>query len=127
MEADFVNIFVEKQRESIVDLTSRNIMLDARITYAEQKVKLVQEYEQVIIDLQNKNEELTQSVARVVDLQNSCDAKEKELNHLKTKVGELQADIDQLRKTVKQMTTENEIQAAKAVRLKNKAKQLAEE
>lgn len=127
MEADFVNIFVEKQRESIVDLTSRNIMLDARITYAEQKVKVLQEYEQVIMDLQNKNEELTRNAAQVNVLQNESIAKDKELIHLKTKIGDMQVDIDQLRKTVKQMTMENEVQAAKALRIKNKAKQLIEE
>ena len=127
MEADFVNIFIEKQRESINDLTSRNIMLDARIVYAEQKVKVAQEYEQVIIDLQNKNEELTRNAAQVDFLQRESKAKDKELIHLKAKVSEMQADIDQLRGTIKQMTMENEVQAAKALRLKNKAKQLIEE
>jgi hypothetical protein len=127
MEADFVNIFVEKQRESIIDLTSRNIMLEARITYAEQKVKVVQEYEQSLVDLQNKNEELTRNAALFAGLQENCTSKDKELKHLKVKVGEMQADIDQLRSTIKQMTMENEVQAAKALRLKNKAKQLAEE
>jgi hypothetical protein len=127
MEADFVNIFIEKQRESINDLTSRNIMLDARIVYAEQKVKVAQEYEQVIIDLQNKNEELTRNVVQFDELQKDCTSKDKELKHLKAKVGEMQADIDQLRGTIKQMTMENEVQAAKALRLKNKAKQLIEE
>jgi hypothetical protein len=127
MEADFVNIFIEKQRESINDLTSRNIMLDARIVYAEQKVKVAQEYEQVIIDLQNRNEEQTRNVALLDGVQKDCAAKDKELKHLKSKVGEMQADIDQLRATIKQMTMENEVQAAKALRLKNKAKQLIEE
>jgi predicted RNase H-like nuclease (RuvC/YqgF family) len=127
MEADFVNIFVEKQRESIIDLTSRNIMLEARITYAEQKNKVVQEYEQTIVNLQNKNEELIRNLAQFDGLQESCTAKDKELFHLKTKMGEMEVDIDQLRKTVKQMTMENEVQVAKALRLKNKAKQLAEE
>ena len=50
MEADFVNIFLEKQREVIVDLTSRSIMLEARVAYADQKARqshsLIQELEE---------------------------------------------------------------------------------
>lgn len=59
MDSEFVNVFIEKQREVINDLTSRNIMLETRVAVAESKLntgvpQLIAENE----ELKKKNQEL---------------------------------------------------------------------
>ena len=138
MEAGFVNIFVEKQREVIVDLTSRNIMLDARISFAEQKLEQMQELNKELetnkahvnqlIDenkfVENKNEQLITTESRMrgemLDIN-------KELLGLRTKVSEQKTEIEQLLVEIKKLKIEKEVSDVKTARLKNKAKQLAEE
>ena len=136
MEAEFVNIFVEKQREAIVDLTSRNIMFEARIAFAAKTAEqAAQQAEETLNYLQRSLSEAQAHVIAVQEesardillLQGSITEKDKELNHLKSKVKDQTAEIDTLKATAKQLTLEQEIQLAKATRLKNKAKQLAEE
>jgi hypothetical protein len=156
MEAEFVNIFVEKQRESIVDLTSRNIMLEARISFSEQKLlkvtDLSQELQanqehvnQLLVINKNIEEEKRILAAAEVRLKNELVEKDvqlaakdkqtseqlaekvREIEHLKNKVNECKTDADQLRNEVKTLKLEKEVNEAKAIRLKNKAKQLAEE
>ena len=138
MEAGFVNIFVEKQREVIVDLTSRNIMLDARISFAEQKLEQMQElikeleankeHVNQLIDenkfVENKNEQLITTESRMrgemLDIN-------KELLGLRTKVSEQKTEIEQLLLEIKKLKIEKDVSDVKTARIKNKAKQLAEE
>lgn len=136
MEAEFVNIFVEKQREAIVDLTSRNIMLEARITFAAKTAEqAAQQAEESLAYFQKSLQESQAHVVAVQEesardialLQQTVTERDKELNHLKAKVKDQSTEIDTLKATAKQLTLEQEIQLAKATRLKNKAKQLAEE
>lgn len=145
MEAEFVNIFVEKQREAIVDLTSRNIMLEARIFFAEQKLQKMndlsqelqanQEHVNQLLDINKVIEEEKRILAAAeVRLKNELVEKDvqlaekvKEIEHLRNKVNECKTDADQLRGEVKTLKLEKEVNEAKAIRLKNKAKQLAEE
>lgn len=80
MEAEFVNIFVEKQKQSIVDLTLRNLMLDARVTYMEQATKqMIEEFEQQKLADQTRQQEISQTLS----------LKEGEIEHLRNKVQEL--------------------------------------
>ena len=138
MEAGFVNIFVEKQREVIVDLTSRNIMLDARISFAEQKLEQMQELikeleankehvNQLINEnklVEDKNEQLLTTESRMrgemLDIN-------KELLGLRTKISEQKTEIEQLLVEIKKLKIEKEVSDVKTARLKNKAKQIAEE
>ena len=156
MEAEFVNIFIEKQRESIVDLTSRNIMLEARVLFAEQKLqkmvdlaqelqanqehvkqlldinKLIEEEKRILAasEIRLKNELVEKDAELTTKNKQSSDQlaeKAKEVDHLRNKVNECKVDADQLRSQVKTLNLEKEVNEAKATRLKNKAKQLAEE
>lgn len=138
MEAEFVSIFVEKQRESIVDLISRNIMLEARIVFAEQKLaqmkQLTDELEankahvnQLIEASIQAEEEKHQLVVVESRLKGELVDINKEVQHLRLKVKEYKTDGDQLRDEVKKLNLEKEVNEAKTTRLKNKAKQLAEE
>ena len=156
MEAEFVNIFIEKQREVLVDLTSRNIMLEARVLFAEQKLqKMVdlaqelqanQEHVKQLLDINRSIEEekriLAASEIRLKNQLVEKDAelttknkqssdqlaeKAKEVDHLRNKVNECKVDADQLRNEVKKLNLEKEVNEAKTIRLRNKAKQLSEE
>jgi septal ring factor EnvC (AmiA/AmiB activator) len=53
--------------------------------------------------------------------------KAKEVDHLRNKVNECKVDADQLRNEVKKLNLEKEVNEAKTIRLRNKAKQLSEE
>ena len=156
MEAEFVNIFIEKQRESIVDLTSRNIMLEARVLFAEQKLqkmvdlaqelqanqehvkqlldinKLIEEEKRILAasEIRLKNELVEKDAELTTKNKQSSDQlaeKAKEVDHLRNKVNECKVDADQLRNEVKKLNLEKEVNEAKTIRLRNKAKQLAEE
>lgn len=125
MEAEFVNIFVEKQRETIIDLVSRNIMLESRMVFAEKTVEQAkqQAQEAAVLMQVDIDEALKTTAAKEAVIAE----KDKELNHLKVKVKDLTTEAEQLRVKVKQMTLEQEVLIAKTNRLKNKAKQLTEE
>lgn len=136
MEAEFVNIFVEKQREAIVDLTARNIMLEARLTFATKTAEqTTQQSEESLAYFQKSLEEAQALTVAVKEearrdislLQQTVTERDKELAHLKVKVKDQGIEIDTMKATVKQLTIEQEIQMAKTTRLKSKAKQLAEE
>lgn len=138
MEAEFVSIFVEKQRESIVDLISRNIMLEARIVFAEQKLSQMKELtdeleankahvNQLIEASKQAEEEKHQLATNESRLRGELVDVNKEVHHLRLKANEYKTDADQLRGEVKKLNLEKEVNEAKTARLKSKAKQLAEE
>ena len=79
MEAEFVNIFVEKQKQCIIDLTLRNLMLDARVAYMEQAAKqMIEEFQQQKQVAENQQHELAQTLS----------LKEGEIEHLRKRVQE---------------------------------------
>lgn len=136
MEAEFVNIFVEKQRETIVDLVSRNIMLEARVAFASKTAEQVaNQTQEAVAQIQVSLEEAQAQVIATKGeserdiglLKQTIAEKDKEINHLKTKVRDQITEADQLRANIKQLSLEQEVMIAKANRLKNKAKQLTEE
>lgn len=149
MDADFVNVFVEKQRESLNDLFSRNIMLDARVTFAESKIQQMLTIEQqaaetqvahvaLLNDLQLKHDkqlaELRSTISSQAELVKKYQAdlataaSEKEtFDHAQIKIKEQNTEIEQLRKSVNLMAQEKEIQRSRADNLKKKAKQLIED
>ena len=136
MEAEFVNIFVEKQRETIVDLVSRNIMLEARVSFASKTAEQVaHQTQEAVAQIQVSLEEAQAQVIATKGeserdiglLKQTIAEKDKEINHLKTKVRDQITEADQLRANIKQLSLEQEVMIAKANRLKNKAKQLTEE
>lgn len=80
MEAEFVNIFVEKQKQCIIDLTLRNLMLDARVAYMEQASKqMIEDFQQQKQAAETQQHELAQTLS----------LKEGEIEHLRNKVQEL--------------------------------------
>ena len=127
MEAEFVNVFVEKQREMINDLVSRNVMLDARLAFAERNSVKMQEYEQAILELQSTQTVLQEQNQKLLQETTVIQQRDNEIAQLRATMAERDVDIEQLRSSVKQLTLDSEIQAAKENRIKSKAKQLIEE
>lgn len=149
MDADFVNVFVEKQRESLNDLFSRNIMLDARVTFAESKIQQMLSIEQqaadaqvthvaLLNDMQLKHDkqlaELRSTISEQAELMKryqielAAAASGKEtFEHAQTTIKEQVTEIEQLRKSVNLMAHEKEVQRARADNIKKKAKQLIED
>lgn len=117
MEAEFINVFIEKQREVIHDLMTKNVMAEARIAFAEQKLSQVQS----IIDELEANKEHAQQLMQQVDELNNTN------KNLTQDILQKNVEIEQLSGEVKKLNIEKEVYEAKAVRLKNKAKQIAEE
>ena len=113
-------------------------MLDARISFAEQKLEQMQELikeleankehvNQLINEnklVEDKNEQLLTTESRMrgemLDIN-------KELLGLRTKISEQKTEIEQLLVENKKLKIEKEVSDVKTARLKNKAKQIAEE
>jgi len=128
MEADFVNVFIEKQREVISDLTSKNVMAEARLAFAEQKLLQVQD---VIEELNANKEHVVQLMQQLESLNQE---KLTAVSNLQQLIAEFQqyqeqshSEAELLRADIKKLNSEKEVYEAKAARLKNKAKQIAEE
>lgn len=128
MEADFVNVFIEKQREVISDLTSKNVMAEARLAFAEQKLLQVQD---VIDELNANKEHVIQLMRQLEELNEEKIKITREAQQLIVEFQQFQeqahAENEQLKADVKKLNIEKEVYEAKAARLKNKAKQIAEE
>lgn len=138
MEADFVNVFIEKQREVISDLTSKNVMAEARLAFAEQKLQRVQDVideldanKEHVVQLMQQLEQLNEEkikFARDANQHASENQQLKEQLHLAEQyLNQKTFDNDELKDLVKKLNIEKEVYEAKAIRLKNKAKQIAEE
>lgn len=138
MEAEFVNLFIDKQKNALNDLTSRNIMLETHLAFAEQKVVEMQQVKQALEEHKIVVENLTNH-AHMMDVQNQQLQKDvdrltgdvverdKQLKDLKQDNATIAASAEQLQATIKKLKLELEVHQAKATRLKNKAKQLIEE
>jgi len=128
MEADFVNVFIEKQREVINDLTSKNVMAEARLAFAEQKLLQVQDvFEELnankehAVQLMQQLKELNEEKLTIVQQYNE------QLLLAEQYLNQKISDNEELKDIVQKLKVENEIYEAKAARLKNKAKQIADE
>ena len=128
MEADFVNVFIEKQREVINELTSKNVMAEARLAFAEQKLLQVQD---VINELNANKEHAVQLMQQLEELKQEkltiVQQYKEQLHSAEQYLNQKTNDIEELKDIVQKLKVENEVYEAKAARLKNKAKQIAEE
>ena len=128
MEADFVNVFIEKQREVINDLTSKNVMAEARLAFAEQKLLQVQD---VFEELNANKEHAVQLMQQLKELNEEkltvVQQYKEQLLLAEQYLNQKTIDIEELKDIVQKLKVENEVYEAKAARLKNKAKQIAEE
>lgn len=59
MEAEFVNLYVQKQKQMIDDLTAKVIMLDTKSSLAEAKIQKLAETEEQLGEMRKQVNELT--------------------------------------------------------------------
>lgn len=106
MEAEFVNVFVQKQKDTMNDLLSRVVMLDTRATLAESKLK---DSTETNIQLQEEMGRMHQALG-----QNKETIRELETRgqHYEQVIQELRARVDE------QLPSKNELdQALERVRI----------
>jgi uncharacterized coiled-coil protein SlyX len=127
MEAEFVNMFVEKQKDMINDLLARNVMLDTRLALAEKAGAKIKEYEQNLSYMQLQSEHQKTLIAKLEGDLATLPDQLKQIEELSTRVREQETNINQLRAHVNQLTIENvklkdERSAAKEESPKRKSK-----
>jgi chromosome segregation ATPase len=88
MEAEFVNVFVQKQKDTMNDLLSRAVMLDTRATIAEAKLKDTTE---TSIQLQEEMGRMHQALGQNRETIRELETRIQQHEHLQT---ELRARID---------------------------------
>mgnify|MGYP006299501833 CR=1 FL=1 len=59
METEFVNLFIQKQKQMIDELMAKAVMLDTKATLAESKVQKLAEMEAMVGDLRKQINDLT--------------------------------------------------------------------
>lgn len=62
MEADFINVFVQKQKDTMVDLLLQRVMLEARLAYAETKLQSSEEQIQQLKITESKYNEAVEEI-----------------------------------------------------------------
>ena len=132
MEAEFVNVFVEKQRDVINDLMARNIMLEARIVIAERgalqagdlATKLAAAEGQVK-SLHEQNSVMNQAIANQKPHLDSIPSLLQKIDELEKAVAGREKELKQIQVQVNTLTLEKENQRAKAEKIKKKVEQIA--
>lgn len=110
MEAEFVNVFIEKQRDLINDTIARCIMLEAKLVLAERQAQ--------------KNGELTEELSalngRYQDMHAQNQAMAGSIENLKATNIQQQETITSLQTQLNKMTMEKEVFRIEADNLKKK-------
>ena len=87
MEAEFVNMFVQKQKDALVDTLMKNIMLETRLAIAETKLQSLSEVE-----------------TQYQTAQKTADDYNNRLTQLQQQLKEQQQQIMTLKKTIADLT-----------------------
>lgn len=134
MEAEFVNVFLEKQRDTINDLMSRIIMLEARLVIAERSATQAGEVLKKLNDAEGRVKILHEQNAAMNEVINKQKPQVEEISSLLHKIDELKSVISNrdeqlkhLQSSVNALTLEKESQRVKADRLKKKVQEIASE
>ena len=108
MEADFVNVFVQKQKEVMNDLLARVVMLEARTSLAESKLedssKTNLQLEGEMVRLREAYDNQTN---RLKDAQTQIKADEKVKTELANLRAEVEIMVEEKKQLMKQLTEAN--------------------
>lgn len=148
MEAEFVNVFVQKQRDTINDLMSRCIMLETKLAvaepavarigeleqqlaasraeielitrqYTEQSDQIISELRQQIATQNTTNQQLEAEIVRLNDELNTVAlAKSKADQLLQDTQKKTEGEVGKLRKSINDLTLERETLKTKVDTLK---------
>ncbi|NBX49730.1 hypothetical protein EBT25_07275 [bacterium] len=124
METEFVNIFIEKQREMINDLVARNIMLEARTGVAELKTQKVAELEQNVNFLRDELTKKSEEVRQLAEQNKLISTLEEQVKTLSTQLTQTDADLVEARKQINTLVVERESVKTKLEGVKKRAKTL---
>ena len=77
MEADFINVYISKQKALIDDLLAKNIMLETKLAVAESVAgRHKEDGDRVNIEIEEKNKYINRLVDQVNKLQNAQNQRE---------------------------------------------------
>lgn len=86
MEAEFVNMFVQKQKDALVDTLMKNIMLETRLAIAETKLQSLSDLE---IQYQAAQKTAEDSNNRLTQLQQQLKEQQQQIMTLKKTIADL--------------------------------------
>lgn len=104
MQAEFVNVFIEKQRDHLMDFVSRLIMTETKLELAEKVAESTQKQLDDLTsnheDLQKRYDELeeekTQETLRAKATQDLCLEKDAELSRLNVEMDDCKAELHRI-------------------------------
>lgn len=108
MEADFVNVFVQKQKEVMNDLLARVVMLEARTALAESKLE---ESSKTNLQLEGEMARLREALDNQTNKLKDAQAQIKADEKVKAELAELRAEVEiiveEKKQVMKQLTEAN--------------------
>lgn len=121
MDVELVNTYVEKQRDLIHDLMSKNVMLESRLSISE---KYAAKAAEATEKLREKEEVVKKLNDQIVTLNVDNEKLKKELNAAELNLREQLQLVSDQRSTINKLTLEKESQRNKAEKLKKKAQEM---
>jgi uncharacterized coiled-coil DUF342 family protein len=116
METDFINLFVQKQKDMINDLIARVVMLDTRASLSEAKVQKLAEAEELVTSLRSQ---LNNTVIE-------RDAKSAVVDLKVQKINELEERMATVSSQLSDVVTERDALKQQIVALRKAAKSISE-
>lgn len=101
MDAEFINAYVQKQKDVINDLMTKIVMSETRVSVAENKLTLVPELNQQITSLQETN---TQLMVTLAEKNEDIKRHQQTINDLTIQKEKLKKELGEIRSTVKQIS-----------------------
>lgn len=101
MDAEFINAYVQKQKDVINDLMTKIVMSETRVSVAENKLNLVPELNQQITSLQETN---TQLMVTLAEKDETIKRHQQTINDLTIQKEKLKKELGEIRSTVKQIS-----------------------
>lgn len=128
MDPDFVNVYIETLIKNLHDYTSKNVVLETKLTYSERISRELKEQKEA---LETRNGELLEDIERVTNereivrtelssIRNIVDSTNVELERYKN----IAKEVEALREVNESLTTDMEIQQAEVERLNEELKKL---
>lgn len=132
MDAELVNMFIDKQRETINDAISRIVMLEARLAISERRIE---EGKVIVSDMHAKHtlqqnihtEKEEASVKQLEEHKAAIKKKDVEIADLKIKGEKRNAELEEMRRKFNDLALQRDQDIQKLQKVKKQVKQLAED
>lgn len=131
MDVDLVNVFVEKQRDVINELMSKNVLLEARLAVSEKYARKAAEVgeqlsaaETQVKMLHEQNAAMNTVIEKYKKQVEELIEEKKELEKFGIELKEQKQKVADLLTQVNKLTLEKEAQRVKAEKMKKRAQEL---